>query len=241
MPAPSISAFGDATHEPGDTGLVVDVSGAGPFPGSLWIFENADGSGDADQLTVGDWTDEQLSGVAIPASPNNSSGTRYLRVQRADLAWSIAFPFTLDASAVPAGGTIALQLSSGALSLVFVRPGDATVSTLNIDGRDSGFDHDAGSAFAFVPRFLDVDGEEYTPSTVHTKVVLRSDGSEIVALDEVPSWSIGDPITAPGAWTDLEDDEATREEHIILVIADDGDDDARNRLRMIVGCLNPER
>jgi len=101
MPAPGIGNFGDENHGAGETGLVVDGGGFGPFPGSLWIFENADRSGAADQLTVaGDWNDIQLTGVAIPASPNNLSGTRYLALQRSDLAWSNAFAFTFTAAGV---------------------------------------------------------------------------------------------------------------------------------------------
>lgn len=106
MPAPELSGFGDGTHAFGETGLVVDGGGLGAFPGSLWIFENSDLSGAADQLTVGGWNDLQLTGVEIPATPNNSAGTRYLAVQREDLAWSVPLAFTLEDTVVvlsPAG------------------------------------------------------------------------------------------------------------------------------------------
>lgn len=96
--APEISAFGDGDHLEGETGLTVDGGGFGAFPGSLWMFENADGSGAADELTVGAWNDIQIAGVEIPASPNNVPGTVYLRVLREDLAWSQGFAFTLTAS-----------------------------------------------------------------------------------------------------------------------------------------------
>lgn len=93
--APEISAFGDGSHEAGEGGLAVDGGGFGAFPGSAWIYQNTDRSGQADQLTVGAWNDIQLSGVALPASPNNSAGIVYLFVQREDLAWSQGFEFTL--------------------------------------------------------------------------------------------------------------------------------------------------
>ena len=105
MPAPSIVAFGDADHNSGETGLVADVAGAGPFPGSLWIYENADRTGAADQLTVGAWNSAQLTGISIPFVPNNTGGTRFLFLQRADLAWSLGFPFTLNI----VGGSVAFQ------------------------------------------------------------------------------------------------------------------------------------
>ncbi|MEO8466261.1 MAG: hypothetical protein ABI640_13035 [Gammaproteobacteria bacterium] len=108
MPSPSITAFGDADHAIGELGLVVDGAGFGPFPGELWIYENEDQTGTADQLVVGDWTDMQLTGVEIPASPTTAMGTRYLFLQRADSAWSFAFPFTLEAAAgVRPGGVLA--------------------------------------------------------------------------------------------------------------------------------------
>lgn len=102
MPAPEISSFGDEAHDAGETGLVIDGGGFGAFPGSAWIFENEDGSGASDQLTIGAWNDIQLTGVEIPASPNNTSGTRYVRVQREDLAWSNALAFTLSVSGTDA-------------------------------------------------------------------------------------------------------------------------------------------
>lgn len=93
--APEIAAFGDGAHDMGETGLSVDGGGFGAFPGTLWMFENADRSGAADQLTIGGGNDLQLTGVEIPASPNNSAGTVYLAYQREDLAWSQSFAFTL--------------------------------------------------------------------------------------------------------------------------------------------------
>ena len=93
MPAPEVSAFGDGEHQFGETGLTIDGGGFGAFPGAAWIYENADRTGLTDQLTIGTWNDIQFSGVDIPGSPNNSPGTRYLFVQREDLAWSQAFAF----------------------------------------------------------------------------------------------------------------------------------------------------
>jgi hypothetical protein len=94
MPAPEVSTFGDGSHESGETGITIDGAGFGAFPGSVWIYENVDRTGDADQLTVASWNDIQLS-VDIPASLNNGAGTCYLFVQREDLAWSNALAFTL--------------------------------------------------------------------------------------------------------------------------------------------------
>lgn len=115
--APEISAFGDGDHEEGATGLTIDGGGFGAFPGSVWMYANADLTGAADQLTVGAWNDIQLTGVEIPASPNNSAGTVYLFVQREDLAWSQGFEFTLSSGDVtpvviepPASRTIRVQV-----------------------------------------------------------------------------------------------------------------------------------
>ena len=111
MPAPEISAFGDGTHDAGETGLTVDGGGFGAFPGSLWIYENANRTGNADQLTIGTWNDIGLTGVEIPASPNNSNGTLYLFVQREDLAWSQGFSFTLGS--VPVDPVLVALSSDG--------------------------------------------------------------------------------------------------------------------------------
>ena len=96
MPAPEVSTFGDGDHEIGESGLTIDGGGLGAFPGSVWIYENANRSGATDELTVGTWNDIALGGVAIPASPNNAAGTRYLFVQREDLAWSQGLAFVLS-------------------------------------------------------------------------------------------------------------------------------------------------
>jgi hypothetical protein len=101
MPAPGVSAFGDGSHESGATGLTINGGNFGAFPGSAWIFANSDGSGAADELVVGDWGDLVLTGVEIPSSLTNTAGTRYLRVQREDLAWSNSFSFTLSIAAAP--------------------------------------------------------------------------------------------------------------------------------------------
>lgn len=93
--APEISAFGDGEHSPGLTGITIDGGGFGAFPGSAWIYENSDRSGNSDQLTIDTWNDIQLS-VDIPSSLTNIAGTRYLFVQREDLAWSQPFSFSLE-------------------------------------------------------------------------------------------------------------------------------------------------
>jgi len=142
---------------------------------------------------------------------------------------------------VPAGGYFDIAAPSGELSIVFIRPGERTVTTLNVAGREETFDQLAGSAFQVTPTFLDISGNPYEPSTVHVKVVLRPSGTQIIALTEVSGWTQGDPITIPGTWTALQSATADREEHIIRIIGDNGDDNARNELRLIVGCVNPER
>jgi hypothetical protein len=99
--APEIASFGDGTHDEGETGLSILGGGFGAFPGSAWIYENADRSGLSDELVVGAWNDIALTGVEIPAVPNNAAGTVYLFVQREDLAWSQGFAFTLGAGGAP--------------------------------------------------------------------------------------------------------------------------------------------
>lgn len=102
MPAPEVSAFGDGAHDAGDSGIDVDGGGFGAFPGSVWIYATQERTGAADELTVNSWNDLQIN-VDIPGSLNNSDGTRYLFVQREDLAWSQGFAFTFGtAVAAPA-------------------------------------------------------------------------------------------------------------------------------------------
>ncbi len=102
MALPFISNFGDENHEEGETGLTVDGFDLGSGldgVGELWMYQNADRTGSADQLTVGTWRNEQLTGVEIPASPNNATGTVYAFVKRfGDNAWSLAYTFTLTAA-----------------------------------------------------------------------------------------------------------------------------------------------
>jgi hypothetical protein len=97
--APEISAFGDGDHETGETGLTIDGGGFGAFPGFVWIYQNEDRTGSTDQLIPGAWNDIQISMISIPSSVNNQAGTRYLFVQREDLAWSQGFGFTLSIGA----------------------------------------------------------------------------------------------------------------------------------------------
>jgi len=97
MASPFITNFGDEAHEFGETGLIVDGQDFGFFPGELWMFENADRTGAADQLTVGTWGEQRLTGVAIPASPNNSEGVVFLAVLTENMDWSSpAFPFQFN-------------------------------------------------------------------------------------------------------------------------------------------------
>lgn len=109
--APEIASFGDASHEEGETNLSVLGGGFGAFPGRVLMCQNADGSGLVDVLVIsGAWSDIAISGIEIPASPNNATGTVYLIVEREDLAWSQGFAFTLVAAGgggvvlVPRGG-----------------------------------------------------------------------------------------------------------------------------------------
>ncbi len=95
---PDITNFGDEDHEEGETGLVINGAGFGAFPGTAWIYQNANRTGTTDLLTVATWNDMRLSGVDIPGSPNNATGTVYLFVQREDLAWSLPYAFTLSAA-----------------------------------------------------------------------------------------------------------------------------------------------
>src|SRR5262245_57635011 len=99
MSAPGVSAFGDGSHAAGESGLTVDGGNFGAFAGSVWIYANSDLTGAADQLTVTAWNDLQIT-VTIPGSLTNTAGTRYLFVQREDLAWSDGFAFSLTASGV---------------------------------------------------------------------------------------------------------------------------------------------
>src|SRR5690606_34600127 len=103
----------------------------------------------------------------------------------------------------PAGGYFSVHLPSGRISVTILLPGEDHVTTLVVEGRDLQIDRKAGSAFQFIPAFIDTNGNEYQPSTVHTKVVMRETGAEIIAMTEVLSWEMGDPIIAPGAWTEL--------------------------------------
>jgi hypothetical protein len=102
---PFIQSFGDDNHELGETGLVVNGQDFGLFAGALWMFANADRTGLSDQLTVGAWSENQLTGVEIPPVPNNAPGTVYLGLQTENLDWStpvFAYPFTLTDPGAPA-------------------------------------------------------------------------------------------------------------------------------------------
>lgn len=106
MANPFVTNFGDEDHEEGETGLTVQGQDFGNFPGELWMFANADRSGAADQLTVGTWADQLLSGVEIPESPNNSTGTVYLGVKTENLDWSTpVFEYSFTLSEASAGGS----------------------------------------------------------------------------------------------------------------------------------------
>lgn len=96
--SPSITNFGDESHQEGESGLTIDGAGFGPFAGEVWMYASSDRTGAADQLTQSGWNDMQITGVSIPGTPNNSPGTVHLFVKRTDLAWSFPYPFTLTSS-----------------------------------------------------------------------------------------------------------------------------------------------
>lgn len=121
-PAPQVNAFGDGSHPLGASGITISGAGFGPFAGSAWIYQNDDLTGLADELTVTSWADLEIV-VTIPGSLNNAAGTRYVFVQRPDLAWSNALAFTLE----PAAGTGSLSEPLDALTL-------SAVGTLPLNG-----------------------------------------------------------------------------------------------------------
>lgn len=139
--APEIASFGDGNHEEGETGLTASGGGYGAFPGRVLMTQNADGSGLVDVLTVnGAWSDIEIAGIDIPASPNNAAGTVYLIVEREDLAWSQGFAFTLaEAGGGPAfaaaaylGGTAAD--SDGVMGTDFLNDATPVPSTAVMRG-----------------------------------------------------------------------------------------------------------
>lgn len=107
-PAPQVDSFGDGSHAPGASGITIAGAGFGPLAGSAWIYQNDDLTGSADELTVMSWADLEIV-VDIPGSLTNTAGTRYLFLQRSDLAWSNAFAFTLEAAS---GVTLTVQNAS---------------------------------------------------------------------------------------------------------------------------------
>jgi len=127
MPAPEISGFGDGAHAAGSVGLTIDGGGFGAFPGSVWIYENDDLTGAADEITVGSWNDIQLT-VDIPASLNNAAGTCYLFVIREDLESSNAFEFTLEAETADREvNAVVASIAATAHAAVVVRGGSRQV------------------------------------------------------------------------------------------------------------------
>jgi len=105
MVAPNITDFGDESHEEGETGLIVDGFNFGFFLGEVWMFANADRSGLSDDLSTGiAWGEMRITGVDIPAVPNNALGAVFLAVKTLDNEWSspaFPYPFTLVAAGAP--------------------------------------------------------------------------------------------------------------------------------------------
>ena len=100
MAAPVVADFGDESHTAGETGLTIDGFQFSHFAGAAWMYENANRTGDSDELTVGTWGDMQLTGVEIPGVPNNANGTVFLFVRTENMEWSLPYEFTLGAAAV---------------------------------------------------------------------------------------------------------------------------------------------
>ena len=124
MPAPEVSSFGDGSHAPGASGILVDGAGFG-HAGNVWIYANGDLTGAADQLTVTNWNDAQIT-VTIPGSLTNTAGTRYLFVEREDSAWSNPQAFTLESGATT--GALSRTLATLAVSAVGTLPLQASLS-----------------------------------------------------------------------------------------------------------------
>lgn len=101
QPAPNIESVGGGSYAQGDSGIPMNGGGFGPSPGTIWLYANSNRTGAADQLSFLLWTDTAISGVSIPASTNNATGTVYAFIQREDLAWSAPFTLTLTAAAAP--------------------------------------------------------------------------------------------------------------------------------------------
>ncbi len=96
MAAPVVTTFGDDDHAAGETGLTINGFQFGHFDGEAWMYANPNRTGLSDQLTVGTWGDMQLTGVEIPAVPNNTNGTVYLFVRTDGFEWSLPYAFTLS-------------------------------------------------------------------------------------------------------------------------------------------------
>ena len=192
--APELLSFGDGDHDYGATGLTVDGGGFGAFPGELWMFANADRSGAADQLTIGAWNDLQLTGVEIPASPNNAAGTVYLALLREDLAWSPSFGFTLaDPSAASTAltgtalsGLLEQGLVDGALTIIATLTNevwaadDGTFAAQRANIRDG-----------LVSAQSEANGWNALRSTIPVSAVVRtSDTVVTITLPALPSYDI---------------------------------------------------
>jgi hypothetical protein len=110
MPLPTLISI-SGPIVPGAFDLTIEGSFLGVFPetGALFIYENENQTGTVDELSIGGGNDLQLTGVSVPGTLNNSSGTRYLFYQRGnDLAWSFPLAFVLSnpGVAVDHGGTV---------------------------------------------------------------------------------------------------------------------------------------
>lgn len=102
MATPFITSFGDDSHEVGEAGLTITGFNFGLFPGEVWLFANADRSGASDQLAGFTWGETSITGVDMPAAPNNAEGTVYLAVMTQDFEWSSpAFPYAFTLGAAP--------------------------------------------------------------------------------------------------------------------------------------------
>ncbi len=206
MALPFISNFGDEDHEKGETGLVIDGFELGFFAGEAWMYQNADRTGNADQLTVTAWSDLSLTGVAIPAAPNNALGTVYLFIKRfGDNAWSLSYTFTLSAAAVTAPTVDA----GGPYSNVGAGVGiqlNATVTPGSDPAPTNKWSVQSGGAGSFDDDTL--EDPIFTPDTTTASVLLLTvapsdtgdvtDTAQLTAVAEAEAPSV--PTQEGGAW-----------------------------------------
>lgn len=198
MAAPGIAAFGDGSHAPGASGLAVQGGGFGfysPGVSGVWIYENADRTGDADELNIVSWNSVEAT-VDIPGSLTNTAGTRYLFLQRSDLAWSNAFAFTLESGA---GVTLTVQDATHAHAVDSVALTQANV--LAVD--DAAHGHAADSLTLSTGVVLAVSDSLHahaaeSPALVQANTLAVQDATHAHGADGI-GLSIGDTLEVADA------------------------------------------